>query len=110
MAGASIHRCGHRPKVPPSTDSSTRETMREASVRASAQRPAGPYGLYGCDEGPRLVGRTFEDGRDRDSRRFRQGLELCRNQSTSLHDVGTTLADHLRPERAKPFDEEGSLR
>src|SRR5881397_4161508 len=32
-----IHRCGHRPRVPPSTDTSPRETMREAPVFASPQ-------------------------------------------------------------------------
>src|SRR5216684_4746244 len=41
-----IHRCGYRPKVPPSTDTSPRETMREAPVFASPQASAGPYGLY----------------------------------------------------------------
>src|SRR5487761_852307 len=32
-----IHRCGHRPRVPPSTDSSPRQTMREAPVFVSPQ-------------------------------------------------------------------------
>jgi hypothetical protein len=41
-----IHRCGHRPRVPPSTDTSPRQTMREAPVLVSPQAAAGPYGLY----------------------------------------------------------------
>ena len=32
-----IHRCGYRPRVPPSTDTSPRQTMREAPVFVSPQ-------------------------------------------------------------------------
>ena len=37
-----IHRCGHRPKVPPSTDTSPRQTMREAPVYGLSQLAAPP--------------------------------------------------------------------
>ena len=49
-----LQRCGYRPKVPPSTDTSPRETVREAPVVGLSQLATGPYGMYG-DASERLV-------------------------------------------------------